>query len=318
MATEFFEPTTTDGGPVSRRRSIVDRQATAQRFLFEAAEDSYDGELDIDWDAPPAPDTPWLPPEMVTLHATDLWKAMSAAERADLDRRELVDLLTLSVYAETVLSMLTFRDVAERSGLADDRARWMLKCVDTHARNITMFGRLIDVAGVPPYTRKKFAKRLERYTLLIPNGATTATVKLMLEAALAGLITMAHDGDVQPHVEQITAIHLMSSRRHLRFAQEELAALVAGRGATRRAAASIAGAGVVATVARLMANPDVYRDVGLPVPRAVRQARRSPAHRRRMDAAFTDAVRFASEAGLFHDPVSRSMLRRAGIRRPRS
>ncbi|MFT3901122.1 MAG: diiron oxygenase [Gordonia sp. (in: high G+C Gram-positive bacteria)] len=318
MGTEFFEPTTTDGGPVSRRRSIVDRQATAQRFLFEAAEDSYNGELDIAWDAPPIDGLPWLPPTMVTLHGTEQWTALSPVERDDLSRRELVDLLTLAVYAETVLSMLTFRDVAERSGIADDRARWMLKCVDTHARNITMFGRLVDLTGLPAYRRKKLARRLEKYTLLVPNGATTGAVTLMLEGALAGLMRMAGDGEVQPHVAQITQIHLIASRRHLRFAREDLVERLAGRGPVRRAAASVAGAGVVTAVGRLMINPDVYRDMGLPVPRAVRAARTSDAHRHRMDAAFTDTVRFAAEAGLFRDPMSRSMLRRAGFRRPRS
>ncbi len=318
MPTEFFDPTTTDGGPVRRRRSITDRQATTARFLVEAADETYDGELDIDWDAPPAPDRPWLPDTMVTLHRTRLWSRLTPEVRDDLARRELVNLLTIAVYAETVLSMLTFREVAEERALVDDRTRWLLKCVDTHARNITMFGRLIDVTGVPPYTRSKVARRLERYTLLLPAAAVTATVSLLLEAAVQGLLRLAAEGsDVQPHVAQIMTIHLLASRRHLDFARDEVEGLVADRSAPRRAAASIAGAATVLVIGRLLINPDAYHDVGLPVARAVRTARRAESHPRRMEAAFGDALRWGAAAGLFDDPVSRSILRRAGAPVPR-
>ncbi|QKT08492.1 diiron oxygenase [Gordonia sp. X0973] len=311
MNTEFYAPTTTDGAAITRRRSIVDRQATAQRFLFEAAEDVFDGDLDIDWDAPPVAGRRWLPDQMVTLFGTPSWSAMEPEKRADLARRELVDLLTVAVYAETVLSMLTFRDAAEERAFADDRTRWQLKCIDTRARNISMFGRLIDITDVRPYLRPKLAKRLERYTLLLPAGATTATVNLLLESALQGLAELiSADPDLQPHVAQIMEIQLGTGRRHVQYAREELTRVVASRGAARRAGASIAGAAVVSLIGRLMVNPAVYRDLGLAAHLTAQQARSGPARRRRMDAAFADAVRFAADAGLFRDRTSRAILRR--------
>ncbi|GAB10088.1 hypothetical protein GOARA_051_00320 [Gordonia araii NBRC 100433] len=311
MTTEFFEPHTTEGDPVVRRRSIVDRQATAQRFLMEAADDVYDGELDIDWDAPPVPGKPWLPDEMVTLHGTKTWKKLTPEQRDDLAKRELVNLLTVAVYAETVLSMLTFREIAEEQLLADDRTRWQFKCVNTHSRNITMFGRLIDATGLPPYTRMRLAKRLERYTLLLPAGPVTATVCLLLESATQGLMRLAsEDTGVQPHVAQIMMIHLISSRRHSQFAREELEAQLAGKSAARVAVASVIGAWLTTAVGKLLVNDAVFRDAELDVRRSRRAALRSPSYRRRMDAAFADAIDFAAAAGLFRDRASRAILRR--------
>lgn len=311
MGTEFFEPTTTEGGPARRRQSVADRQATAQRFLFEAADDMYDGELDIDWDAAPVPDKQWLPEAMVSLYGTGTWESMPPAKRAELAKRELVNLLTVATYAETVLSMLTFREIAEDQSLADDRTRWLLKCVDTHARTMTMFGRLIDVTGLPAYTHRRVTRRLEKYTLLLPAGVTTALAMLLLESTTQGLTRlMAADDTVQPHVRQITTIHQLTSGRHLRFAHEELQRSAAGAGPARRVAASLAGAGIVAIVGRLTVNPTVYRDAAIPLENRDR-ALRSPSHGRLMTAVFDDAIQAAADTGLFHDRLSRVILRRS-------
>lgn len=306
----FFAPTARGVEPISRRRSITNRQATAQRFLFEAADEVYDGELDIDWDAPPDPDRTWLPAEAVSLAGSRILRKVTPRQREELSKHELVNLLTLVSYADNALAMLTFREVGEGGELVDDRSRWLLKCVNTHTRNITMFGRLIDTTGIRPYTRERLKRRLEHWTLFVPSGALTSSVILLLESASQNLIRLAaSDESVQPHVTQIMNLHLISTRRHLDYAKEEFTTEVPVRGVLGRFICSVFTAVVVFLIGRLLVNPDVYTNVGLPAGRARRAALRSKSYRLRMDAAFNSALSFSAQYGLFRDPVSRTILR---------
>ncbi|GAA14908.1 diiron oxygenase [Gordonia alkanivorans] len=318
---EFFRPAARESARIARRRSITDRQATAQRFLFEAADEVYDGELDINWDAPPDPDRSWLPPQVVTLHGTSDWERLTTQERIDLSRHELVNLLTLSTYAQNALAMLTFRQIAEDRDLVDDRSRWLLKCVNTQTRNVTMFGRLIDTTGVKPRTRPRLTRRLERLTLLVPAGAVTSTLVLLLESATQDMIALAaSDRDVVPHVGQIMTITALSSRRHLEYARSEFEAAVAHRGILLRTVCSILAALLIVCVGRLFVDRQSYQAIGLPAAPARQAARRSPSYRLRMASAFGTAVDIGAEAGLFADPASRALLRagRAPVPRRRA
>ena len=51
----FRRPEVVGGGAVRLRRSVTDRQDAARQLLFEAAEDVYDGDLDVDWGSAPVP-----------------------------------------------------------------------------------------------------------------------------------------------------------------------------------------------------------------------------------------------------------------------
>ncbi|WP_406234070.1 diiron oxygenase [Nocardia sp. NBC_01009] len=104
-----------------RRRRFGDRQATARRLLLAAtAESAYGPNLDIDWDAAPDPAKSWLPDERISLYGTWLWRWLNAEQRTELGKHELV---SMGIYAQSMLSMLMFRDVVECGELVDELDR---------------------------------------------------------------------------------------------------------------------------------------------------------------------------------------------------
>src|SRR4051794_41582783 len=63
------------------QRPVENVRRTATRLLGSASRNSYDPELDIDWDAPVELDKKFMPYERVSLYGTDLWERMSEEQR---------------------------------------------------------------------------------------------------------------------------------------------------------------------------------------------------------------------------------------------
>lgn len=101
-----------------RRKTVGDRNRTAQRLLRSTAERSYDGEVDIDWDAPLDPEKQWIPEHRQSLYGTGLWDKLTQEQRDELGKHELVSVLSFGIYAEAGLSTMLLRmltDVATSS-----------------------------------------------------------------------------------------------------------------------------------------------------------------------------------------------------------
>ncbi|WP_278259015.1 diiron oxygenase [Nocardioides convexus] len=68
--------------------SDASAEALAQRLLRSAARQSYDPEVDLDWDAPPVPGLWWMQPERMSLYGTPLWERLSEEQRITLSAHE--------------------------------------------------------------------------------------------------------------------------------------------------------------------------------------------------------------------------------------
>ncbi|MGJ0118798.1 diiron oxygenase [Williamsia sp. MIQD14] len=302
-----------------RRRSIADRERAAQRFLIATVDERFDADLDIDWSAAPSETAAWLPEHLVSVSGTRLWERMPAAKRTELARRELVNLLTLCVFANTSQSMLEFRRIGEDQTLADDTARWGFATINVRTTNTAMFGRLITVTGLPPHPHPRLAWLLERYTLLIPAGAMTASIYLMAESCTRALVTtLAADRSVQPHVRQVAALHERSTRRLSDFARLDFEASMDRKGPLRTFFYSVVSGLVLRMVARTLIAPEAYRETGLMVRRSRWAARRSSRRGARLDLFFAEYLDLARAHGLFGDGLSRRLVRivPAASRRP--
>lgn len=314
-ASEIDRPLNAEGGRVRFRRQITERQETAQRLLLAAAEESYDGDLDVNWDAPIEEGRPWFPERLSTVYGTGAWDSLSAEQRADLGRRELVNVLSFSIYAESALTLLLFRDVAENADLMDDFTRYSLKAIQEETRNSSMFTRLINKAELDVYTLSPVqARALSALTPLIPAGATTGGVVLLVQEAVHSFAReIAADPTVQRHVRQVMRIHELADVRHLEFSRAEFGAALERVGPVRRALIGHFLAFAAARMYPMLLDRRVYTDVGLPGEAAMRAARRGDAGvttARAMTGAF---VRFAGARGLFRTPTEKWILRRAGI-----
>ncbi|WP_378737930.1 diiron oxygenase [Nocardia brasiliensis] len=307
---EFPSPTTTSGAPVRRRRAVTDRGLSARRLLLDAAAETYDGDLDIDWVAPLDPGKRWLPDQLSTIHGTWLWHRMGTEQRATLAKYELANLLTLAIYADAARSMLLFRDIIEASGPADDQTRAALAAIHADSRTMAMFGRMVHKSGLAPYRRPVLAQVVSRLVLLTPKNTATSAVTLLIQQAMYDLATtIADDPDIQPHLRQLMKIHRVAARRNLAYAQDELIAEIEQHGRVSNALAALwtAAATAVLYPAVIAARP--YRAAGVPASHALPAAYLGRNYQESARTFTESFVRQGVRAGLFGDPLTTTILR---------
>ncbi|GAA14894.1 hypothetical protein GOALK_118_00120 [Gordonia alkanivorans NBRC 16433] len=279
---------------------MAERQLAAQRLLFEVVDDNYDGELDIAWDRDPLPDVPWMPAELTSLYGTRVWNSLSGAQRDDLARRELVQILKIAMYLESAVSMLTFRTIAREQGYADDRTRYLLATINERSRNVTMFSRLINRTGVEPDLDQRRADRLARYVLLTPVGPLSRVLILLATEFVSAIAqAIAHAEDVQPHVLQLMKIHAVAGGRHAEFGRSELDEAVATGGGFSNRVQAILSLVLLIAIGPLLISRSIYEQVGISRTRATLAAFLGRQYRARTRLFAGAAADAADDAGLF-------------------
>ncbi|MCW2783568.1 MAG: rane protein, partial [Marmoricola sp.] len=63
-----------------------------ERLLKSSARQSYDPDVDIDWDAPEVPGLWWMQPERMSLYGTTLWDELSVEQRIELSKHEVASI----------------------------------------------------------------------------------------------------------------------------------------------------------------------------------------------------------------------------------
>ncbi|WP_280406291.1 diiron oxygenase [Nocardia brasiliensis] len=307
---EFPRPDTSSGGPVRRRRTVADRDLSARRLLLDAAEETYDGDLDIDWSAPIDPEKHWLPECLGTIHDTWVWRRMSSEQRATLARYELANLLTLAIYADAARSMLLFRDIIEASGPADDRTRAALAAIHADSRTMAMFGRMVHKSGLAPYRRPVLAQTVSRLILLTPKNTASAAVTLLIQQAMHDVAdTIANDPEIQPHLRQLMKIHQAAARRNLAYAKDQLLAEIEEHGTVSNAVAALWAAAATAALYPALIAPRPYRAAGIRRRHALLAAYLSRHYAESARVLTESFVQQGVQAGLFDGPVTTTILR---------
>ena len=129
---------------------LKDREQVAQRLLESSAKHSFDPDKELDWDAP-VEDGKWFwPPELVSLYDTPLWRRMSEEQRMDLARHEAASLASLGIWFEIILMQLLVRHIYDKS-VTSAHVRYALTEIADECRHSTMFARLVERIGCPPY-----------------------------------------------------------------------------------------------------------------------------------------------------------------------
>lgn len=298
------------GASSVRGKSVGDREKTAQRLLRSAAERAYDGEVDIDWDAPPVPGLYWATPRRTSLYGTKLWDKLTQEQRIELTRHELGSILSFGIYVETGLSAMLWRQVVEQNGGATDHGRYALTEVSEEARHSTMFGRLVNKMGVKPYTYPKFATRVIRLLGLMPLGPSGLGGLLLVEEVLdrAQRETMV-DETVQPHARQLMKIHVLEEARHITYAREELVRQIAERGPVSNAIHRALFALMVIGIYPVLVNPKAYRSVGIHPLRGFLAFVKSPYYRENATWVSEPLMRFMHEIGFLDGKFTGRLLR---------
>ena len=249
---------------------------TASRLLGSSSKNSYDPELDIDWDAPVELDRKFMPYERVSLYGTDLWERMSEEQRIELSRQELASVASTGLWFEIVLIEMLAR-WAYHQDPQDPRTHYALTEIGDETRHVVMFAKAIARLGAPTYRVRPLVYQLARLYKATARGPALFAPVLVAEEITDRLQreTM-NDESVHPLVRMVNRIHVVEEARHVRFAREEVARQMARIGPLAKIVNNVSSAVVAAFVADSLISKDVYARVGLDPDEAVRAARANP------------------------------------------
>jgi len=271
----------------------------SERLLRSSARQSYDPDVDLDWDAPPVPGLWWMQPERVSLYGTEMWQRLGEEQRIELSKHEVASMLSVGLWFELVLMQMLVKEVYDCDPRAA-RTQYALTEVGDETRHSVMFGRLIEALGAPAYGPRPEGHRRGRLAPLLLRGPSMYAATLVGEEPLdRWQRDLAKDERVQPLVRMVARIHVTEEARHVTFAREELAAATArrrSRAETRWHQAMTAQSAY--SVMRSLVHPDVYAAVGLDPREARRAALGNPHYQQTLRWMGEKMMPFLTEQGL--------------------
>jgi hypothetical protein len=291
---------------------VPDREDTAQRLLRTSAKHSYDPAVEIDWDAPLAPDRYFIDPRRSSLYGTALWDRMSEQQRVDLTKHELASLYCMGIWFETILMQMLVRHVYDRpKGSAHARYAWTE--IADECRHSVMFSRTAEKFGGAHYGPDWLVHQLGRLLKTTSNGTLSFAGAIYVEEILDAVQReQMTDELLQPIVQKVSWIHVVEEARHIRYAREETHRQWPRLGPLGRAYSRFILALVVYFSTSRLIDPKVYAAVGLDVDEAVAAAAANPHWRETKRFAARKVITFFNEVGLIAGP-GKLLWRRAGL-----
>lgn len=259
--------------------TMTDLQSDAvpNRLLKSSAKQSYDPEVDLDWDAPLVDGLWYMQPERMSLYGTSLWDKLSEEQRIELSKHEVASISSVGLWFELILMQMMVRDLYD----ADPRSQRMhyaLTEVGDECRHSLMFGKAIDRVGVPAYGPQPTIHRLGRLMKTIGVGVSAYASILVAEEILdRWQRELMKDERVQPLTRMVCRIHVLEEARHMTFARDEVEQMLPQLNKVTLAWHQMMLAQTAFMVARALVNPEIYRAVGLD-PREARKAALSNPH----------------------------------------
>ena len=295
------------------RREVPDREKTAARLLASSSRNSYDPDLDIDWDAPDVPGLPQMQLHRLTLFGTPLWDAMSEQQRLTLATHQMVSITRVGLWFEVLLMGMLTSHAYDRDP-ASLHTQYALTEVGDETRHSIMFARFAARYGGERYRPARHVHELGKvFRAVAPRGPAMWAATLVAEELLDRLQRegMADEG-LQPLSRMIARIHVVEEARHVRFAREELLRVVPETSAPVRHAHALLTALAAADIVDSLVHPEVYRAAGLDPAEAVRAARRNPVWHDTIRWMGAKIMPFLDEAGMV-TPAARRIYRRAHL-----
>jgi len=270
----------------------------ADRLLKSAARQSYDPDVDLDWDAPPVDGLWFMQPERMSLYGTRLWEALTEEQRIELSRHEVASIASVGLWFEIVLMQLLLRDVYNSDPRAS-QTQFALTEIGDETRHSVMFGRALASMGMPAYGPRPPARRIAKLAPVALRGASAyAGILIGEEPVDRWQREMMRDERIQPLTRMVSRIHVMEEARHVTFAREELTRSVRGLGRTELAWHQFMTAQVAYVTMRSLVHPQVYAAVGLDPHEARVEALRNEHYRGTIAWMGEKVMPFLEEQGM--------------------
>jgi hypothetical protein len=259
--------------------TVPDREKTARRLLGSSAKNSYNPDLDIDWESPEVPGLFHMQPERMTLYGTAVWDALTEEQRIELSKHEVISVARVGLWFE-VLLMGMLASHAYNQDPASLHTQYALTEIGDETRHSVMFARWADMYGGTEYKPHPVVHHLGKvFRLVAPTGPSMWAGTLVAEELLDRLQREAmNDERIQPLSRMVSRIHVVEEARHVRFAREELVrAMEKTHWGPSRYFHRVFTALAAAIIVRSLISSNVYAAVGLD-PAATRKVALSNPH----------------------------------------
>ncbi|MEY3660203.1 MAG: hypothetical protein RLZZ169_1028 [Pseudomonadota bacterium] len=249
-------------------RDGVDSERFFRNLITLSLRRQFDAWHDIDWSGPPDPDRPWMPFEFTTLFGSAQWSTLSEGQRIRLTQLETLNLFSMTLAGETDIK----RELSPYPGRDVEEALYLSLFMREEANHSLMFRKLFALVGATPYryVHLKFPRSihpgLERLNAFMQT--------LIAEEVLTHFNALLMDADIPDVIRAIHRWHHLDESRHIAMGRTVVRKLweaarsdvePAALAAHRRYAHSY---GVF--FCRDLFNTDVYRELGLSRPRAMK------------------------------------------------
>jgi hypothetical protein len=289
-----------------------EQELTAERLLNGSVRRSYDSSVDIDWDAPLEEGKYFLPPQMSALYGTAMWNAMTPAQRIELSRHEMANLLSVGHWFENVLNQALLRMIFD----GDPTSRYThyaLTEIGDECRHMLMFGRLIEKIGARPFRQHPVQAVFTKMAPYSMRGLQLWAWALIGEEIFdTWQRRMMDDPGMQPVVRRMMRIHVVEEARHIQWAREGVARRMKHASAWERGTVGRAIGFGGPFMRDQLVHPAIYARAGLDGREAYRQAMANPNHLRVKQEGFDRLRKFLEEHDVFRGRA-RERWRAAGF-----
>lgn len=287
---------------VTRTLRETDREKTAERLLKSSASKFYDPEVDIDWDAPLVEGKHYIPEHRCSLYGTSLWEQLTPQQRIELGKHEVASIATNGLWFEVLLMQMLLKEVY-KSDPTSRHAQYALTEIADECRHSTMFARMTERIGCPPYGPVPWRKQFGKLLPTIGYGPAMYGSILVAEEILDRMQReQMNDPQIQPLVRMVNRIHVLEEARHVTFAREEVKRGMANMSGPEKAYQRLLLAMVSHEITRSLVNPAVYKAVGIRPRDGYKAAMNNPNWQRSVRYAGERIMQFLDEVGLVGAP----------------
>ncbi|GGM42375.1 membrane protein [Longimycelium tulufanense] len=282
---------------------LADGERTAERLLASSAKNSYDPELDLDWNAPLADDKFYFVPERLPLYGTSWWERATPEQRIEHSRHFVAGVASSGIWFESILMQLLLRHVYR----VDPRQRqpqYVLTEVADECRHIVMFGRMMEKLGTPHYKPPFVPRELGNLLKAVGWGPSMYAATLLGEEIVDRFQRAAMNDDrVQPMMRMVNRIHVVEEARHVRYAREEIVRSIEQAGKAELALHRAITAVVAFYVSRAFLPLDTFRPLGLDPRDGLRMALANPHWQQTMRWGGERLMAYLDELGMIGKSV---------------
>ncbi|HNI70206.1 MAG TPA: diiron oxygenase [Marmoricola sp.] len=272
--------------------------AVFERLLRSSAKQSYDPDVDIDWDAPLVEGKWGMMPERMSLYGTELWDSLTLEQQMTLSNHEAGSMVSVGVWFELMLMQVILRDLYD-DDIQSAHMHYALTEVADECRHSTMFGKTTTKLGVPAYgPAPKIHAAGRLYAKHVKGPAAFAGILVVEEIIDMWQREMLTDERVQPLIRQVSRIHVLEEARHMTFAREEVRDGMPGLSRRELAMQRKMVAHVVSLVTKALINNKAYASVGIDPKVGLATARSNPNYQATLQGWGRKSVEFMREVGL--------------------